>query len=321
MSEDVYREAALQQEELDFWDEPEAEPKYGVRAGRYRFPDPPGYVRPPGSSGFMRMTNLASAFSDQRRLMLWHERMVLLGLREHEVLYDELLAAPIETMGDMEAKDFLEGMAERAASVARSDHGARRGTARHVMVQTYLETGVVSGTRSMRLQLESLLEALERHELDPIPDWTERRVCNTRYHVMGTLDMGVSCPRTGQIGILDLKTQRQFWTYQEIAGQQYGYDSAGWAWQGPPDDRGHWDVSPAWDLMGRPGGPAPGRRVALLAHMPQEPGPGQLPVEIHEVDLIYGQDVLDVALRNVELRSIGKSVSEKRRVGGLRPLL
>lgn len=315
-------------EEEEFWDEPEAQALYGLgehigkMRGRYHFPDPPGYVRPKGASaGFMRMTNLVGAFSDQRRLMLWRERMILLGLRDHEVLFDELLAAPIETMDPDEAKAFLERHADQCASVARGDHGARRGTARHLMMQTYLETGVVTGTRSMRLQLESLFETMEQHEIDPMPGWTERRVCNTACHCIGTLDLGISCRRTGQQGILDLKTQKEFWTYQEAAGQQEGYDSADWVWEGPLDDTGRWVRPPGWNLMGRPGGPAEGKRVALLAHMPKDPGPDQLPVQLHEVDLTYGADVLAVALRNVELRSIGKSTAKGRRIGGLRPLL
>ena len=312
--------------EDDFWVDPD-QPAYGLgehvgkTRGRYHFPDPPGYERPKDqAAGWMRMTNLAAAFSDQIRLQHWRERMILLGLREDEVLFDELAAAPIETMDPKEAKDWLEKHADRAASVAKADQGARRGTARHLMLQTYLEQGVIVGTRSMRLQLESLLEALERHELDVIPDFVERRVCNTAFRVMGTLDMGVLCRRTGQRGILDLKTQRSFWSYLEISGQQYGYDSAEWVWEGPPDTSGRWVRPPVWDLLGTPGGPAPGKRVALLAHMPQEPGPNQLPVELHEVSLEFGHRVLTCAMENVRLRSIGQAVSPARRIGGRREL-
>jgi hypothetical protein len=309
----------------DFYDEPEPPPTYGLgehvgkMRGRYHFPDPPGYVRPKGQvAGFMRMTNLAGAFSDQRRLMLWRERMVLAGIREHEVLYDELVALPIETMTPDEAKAALEAHANECAAVARGDHGARRGTARHLMLQTFLETGVLTGTRSMRLQLESLFDALERHQLEPLPGWSERRVCNTRYHTIGTLDMGVLCRLTGQTGILDLKTQREFWTYQEAAGQQEGYDSADWIWEGPPDATGRWVSSDGWTLLGSQGGPAAGKRVALLAHMPKGPGPEMVPVELHEVDLEYGRAVMETALVNVRLRSIGASQAAARRIGGKR---
>jgi hypothetical protein len=307
-------------DEDDFWAEPEERSQYGIRNGRYQFPAPPGYTMAKGQRGFMRMTNLASAFSDQIRLQHWRERMLLLGLRVDEALFDELAAAPLETMDAHEAKEYLEAMADRAVKVAGGDRGARMGTARHVMLQTALETGVITGTRTMRLQLESLFEALGRHHLKPIPGWTERRVCNPAYHVVGTLDMGVECQLTGQIGILDLKTQRQFWSYLEICGQQEGYDGAPWAWEGPEDDRGAWVKAPDWNLIGLPGGPAPGKRVALLAHMPKSPDGQMLPVEIHEVDLEFGQEVLDTALKNVQLRSRGAAQSVARRVGGVRPI-
>jgi hypothetical protein len=306
--------------EDDFWDAAPAEPLYGVKNGRYIYPDPPGYQRRKGERGFMRMTNLAAAFSDQIRLQHWRERMILLGLREDEgLLFDELAAAPIEHMEPAAAKEWLEAHARRCADRAGAGVGARRGTARHVMVQTWLERDAIVGHRTMRLQLASLRDALAEHCLEPLPGWSERRVCNPALRAMGTLDMGVRCTRTGQIGVLDLKTQRGFWSYLEIAGQQYGYTSAPWAWDGPPDDGGRWVPAPEWNLTGHPDGDWPGRPVALLAHMPQEPGPGQLPVEIHEVSLEDGQAVMLQALGNVELRSRGASVAPGRRIGCKRP--
>lgn len=308
-------------DDLDgFYDDAPAAPLYGVRAGRYRYPDPPGYIREKGATpGFMRMTNLAAAFSDQIRLQHWRERMLLLGLRLDEVLVDELFAIPLEAMTPDEAKQWLEDHADRAVDAAGGGKGARRGTARHLMLQAMQEHGVLTGTRTMRLQYHSLEQALERHHLRPLPGWSERRVCNPLIGTMGTLDLAVECLLTGQRGILDLKTQRRFWSYQEIAGQQWGYDSAEWVWEGPPDASGAWVSSPGWDLTGVPGGEFEGRRVALLAHMPQAPGPEQLPVEIHEVALDYGEDVMRLALQNVRLRSLGSSVKPGRRIGGVRP--
>lgn len=309
-------------DDLDgFYDVAEAEPKYGLKQGRYVYPDPPGYVRPKGARGFMRMTNLAAAFSDQIRLQHWRERMLILGLRteEGETLYDEVMATDLDAMKPDQAKKWLEAMADRIADAAGAGHGARRGTARHLMLQTVMETGVLQGTRRMRLQYESLQETLERHHLEVLPGWSERRVCNLLVGTMGTLDLGVMCQRTGQLGILDLKTARRFWTFQEAAGQQWGYDSASWVWEGPPNDTGGWETPPAWNLTGAAGGDFEGRRVALLAHMPQAPGPDQLPVQIVEVALDYGQEVMEHALKNVQLRSRGASVAAGRRVGAVRP--
>jgi hypothetical protein len=222
-------------------------------------------------------------------------------------------------MDPKEVRAYLEQMARRASEAAGADRGARRGTARHLMLQTNLEQGTIVGNRRMKLQLSSLWEALERHGLEPIAGWSERRVCNPRYHVIGTLDLRVRCLATGEEGIMDLKTQRSFWSYLEIAGQQFGYDSAEWTWEGPNTSAGRWVPSPPNTLTGL----MPenrGKRVALLAHMPQAEGPGFLPVEIREVSLEFGQEVLDTALRNVQLRSRGSSTAKGKRIGGVRPL-
>lgn len=285
---------------------------HGIVNGRYRYPPPPGHRDNP--RGWMRMTNLASAFSDQERLTLWLEAKTMVGLRAGEgVLFDEWMAENLDGLDWEQVKKLANSYAERAREMADADAGARKGTARHKMVQTYLEDGIVTGTRTMRRQLTSLTEALEAYELDPIPGWVERRVWNPiAGGTMGTLDMAVSCRRTGQRGVLDLKTQARFWTFQEIAAQQYGYDSAPWVWQD-----GEWLRAPLWDLLGHPNGEFAGRRVALLAHMPTT---AELPVHIIEVPLDYGKDVLECAARNVELRSIGRSVAEGRRVGAERPL-
>lgn len=298
---------------------------YGVRAGRYRFPPPPSVE--PNPRGWMRVSNLAAAFSDQRALQLWLERQTLMGLTLNDgLIFDELCA-----LHEPDA-DQLAEIAEKARTAAGADAGARRGTARHLMLSGYLDHGVVNGHRTMKLQMDSLLKAMEEHELDFLPGWSERVIWHPAAGgTCGRLDTRVMCRRTGQVGVFDLKTQRRFWTYQEICGQQHLYDSAPWVWEGPEDPSGRWvpysgtrtTGGPPWDentLTGHPDGDLAGKRVALLAHMPQQPGPEQLPVQIHEVDLEYGREVIETAERNVELRSRGKSVAAGRKVGALRPL-
>ena len=308
----------------DLFEDAEAPPKYGLTPDQayYKFPPPPGVEIPKGWRGWKRMTNLVGAFSDQRALQLWLERQTLLGLLANDgTVFDELAASGVEHLSPDEQRDMLEKFAQAARDAVGADTAARRGTARHTMLETYLTHGRQSGHRRMQLQMESLLEAMELHELDFIPGWSERKVWHpSGGGTMGTMDARVMCRRTGQVGIIDLKTQARFWTYQEHAGQQYGYDSAPWVWEGPQDDSGHWVVNPGNDLLGHPDGDLAGKRVALLAHMPQAPGPGQLPVQIHEVDLEYGKRVLDTAAVITELRSVGKSVSAGRRVGAIRPM-
>lgn len=286
---------------------------YGVRNGRYRYPPPPG--EKPGRHGsFMRMSRLVSAFSDQEKLQDWLTWKAFEGLRAHEVLFDEWMAEPLESMTPEERRELANEYAEKARQAAKADEAARRGTARHKMVEVWATTGERTGTRSMRAQLDSYAEALDRADLEVL----ESEV--TVWHpaaggTMGRADARVMCRRTGQVGILDLKTQKRFWTYQEVCGQLYGYDSAPWQWTGPHSPAGMWVSSLAEDrvrrnlaLLGRPGTALEGQPVALVAHMPQAPGPGQLPVTLKQIPMTYGRDVLECAARNVELRSRGKSV-------------
>lgn len=637
----------------DFFDSVSAAPLYGLTSNNsyYRYPAPPGVEIPKGWRGWRRMTNLAGAFADQRALQIWLTWKLMMGLRAGDgLIFDEWMAEAVECLTPEEQKALSERYAEMARRAAGADFGARSGTARHTMLEGYLKTGEINGTRSMKAQMGSLLAALDSAGLEPLPDWSERRVWHPAAGgTMGTLDCGVMCRSTGQIGILDLKglaldtpiptpdgwttmgavavgervfdahgvqctviaksevkrigtyvvrfddgseivcdrehiwwtrrarqkhmqarsvemiretlrygngqaahvvpnpgplslaedphlpvepyllgawlgngdrsggviysmpdlfeeiesaghalgkcsvdsrgskavrytvqglrtqlraanllghkiipvrylraglmqrvallqglmdtdgtwnvarrtavftsvdkalavqvvellaslgqrphlaeywargfgkevtayaveftpvdlmpfrlqrkavqalasaknttrarrrvivsvdpgpdvetaciavdsdtntylcgdrmipthnTQGRFYSFLEIAAQQYGYDSAPWAWDGPADATGGWVPNEAWNMTGHPDGEFPGRRVALLAHMPQAPGPDQLPVRIIEVPLDYGAEVLKVAARNVELRSIGQSVALGRRVGAERP--
>lgn len=317
--------------DLDLFDDAPAV-TYGLdkALGKYRFPPPPGVTTK--QSTWMRATNLVGAFSDQRALQLWLERMTMLGLLASDgVLFDELAVSGVEQMAPDVQREYLETMAKSARSVVGGDAGARKGTARHDMLEHYISTGERRGHGRMGLQLESLLEALDRHELDIIPGTQETHLWHpANGGTVGRRDCLVMCRRTGQVGLLDLKTQERFWTYQEHAGQQAIYHDAPWRWGVAADcPEGGWLPNETWMLsitqsfnepgvlLGRPGGVDPGQPVALLAHMPSK---GEaLPVELHELSIGYGREVVECAVRNVELRSIGRSVAAGRRVGGIRP--
>lgn len=305
--------------EDDLFEPAEADPAYGLNwnQSRYLYPPPPGVAAKRG--GWRRMTKVVQAFSDQERLELWKTWKAFEGLRNHEVIFDEWMAERLDHLTDAERNALANLYAEKARRMAKADEGSRRGTARHTMMHTYLSTGEITGTRPMRAQLASALEALEAHDLEVIK--VETKIWHpVAGGTMGGEDVEVICRRTGQIGTFDWKTQARFWTFQEICGQLGGYDSAPWEWSGPEDETGGWVPRTPHTLMGRPDGEFAGKRVGLVAHMPQAPGPGQLPVEILEVDLEYGARVLACAATNIELRSIGKSVAAGRRVGLLRPL-
>jgi hypothetical protein len=286
--------------------------------GKYRFPPPPSVTTK--QTTWRRATNLVGAFSDQRALQLWMERLTLLGLLSHDgVLFDELAVSGVEEMEPAEQRDWLEQFAKKCRTVVGGDAGARKGTARHDMLDHYISTGETRGHRRMLLQMESLLEALERHELDIIPGTNETHLWHPAAGgTVGRRDCLVMCRRTGQIGLLDLKTQEKFWTYQEHSGQQAVYHDAPWKWN---DGMQSWVPNDTFVsaevLLGRPGGVDPGKPVALLAHMPSK---GEaVPVELHELSIGYGRQVVEEAVRITELRSVGKSVAAGRRVGGIRP--
>jgi hypothetical protein len=308
----------------DFFDDAPAKPGspgvYGLdeAAGKYKYPPPPGIAIPKGWRGWMRMTNLCGAFSDQKALQEWLEWKAWMGLRSADgILFDEWMAEPVENMHPDAQRALAVDYGERARRAAHADAAARRGTARHKMMDTYLTTGYETGTRSMRAQLASAVAALDEAGLDVLE--SEFRVWHPLAGgVMGTSDLKVLCRVTGQTGILDWKTQKRFYTWQNTAAQLYGYDSAPWIWRGPDSPEGYWERQEANTLLGTSKELA-GRRVALVAHMPQAPGPDQLPVTIEEVDLEYGKDVLVTAARNVELRSIGRSTAAGRRPAARRP--
>lgn len=319
----------------DLFSPVEGKPQYGLTSedaagnegGRYRYPAPPDWTgrapkpsaaNPLGLPTWMRATNLVSAFSDQERLQLWLTWKAFMGLRTDDgLLFDEWMAMPIETLDAKVQSAQANLMAEKARGMAGGNAAARRGTARHEMMHTYLSEGVVTGTRSMRLQLQDAMAALDAHGFDVVK--SEFKVWHPAAGgTMGTSDVEIMCRRTGQLGILDWKTQARFWTWQEPCGQLRIYDAARWHWSGPPDPTGRWVRAEPHTLTGTVGHLA-GQRVALVAHMPQAPGPGQLPVELHEVSMTYGQDVLDTAVRNVELRSVGRSTATGRRPSNPRP--
>ena len=137
--------------------------RYGLNDGgpRYIFSPPPG--QPFRKSGYRRMTKVVSAFSDQERLQLWLEWKAFMGLRNGDgLLFDEWMAEPLEGMTPEAQKALANRYAEVAREAAGADAAARRGTARHKMMDTYLTTGQRTGTRPMRAQLDSALEALDR---------------------------------------------------------------------------------------------------------------------------------------------------------------
>lgn len=294
--------------------------RYGLdpQGRRYRFPPPPGVDPQPS---WRRTTNLVKAFSDQYKLQQWLERMTLLGLLAHDgKVFDELAASGVEYLPEDVQRKILADAAEKARSTVGADTGSRKGTARHNVLEHYMFAGEVIGHRRMQVQMHELLDVMDRKDLEFVPGTQETFIWHPAAGgVIGRRDARFLCRRTGQIGTIDLKTQEKFWTYQEHSGQQTIYDTAPWYWSGPLDDSGRWVPHARGTYVGREGGPCPGKPAALLIHMPSKPSGA--PVELHEIDLEYGERVVQEAERIVALRAEGMAGARRdgSRVGGTCP--
>jgi len=292
----------------DLFDPAPAAPKYGLdqAIGRYRFPAPPYFQVPAGARpGWRRTTNVIKAFSDQYALQQWLERATLLGLLANDgLIFDEMAASGVDVMMPSTQADALKEWAEKARTAVGADTGARKGTARHSVLEHYIFAGEVIGHRRMQAQMHELIELMDKRDFEFVPGTQESFV----FHpigggTVGKRDARFFCRRTGQVGTIDLKTQEKFWTYQEHAGQQWIYDTAPWVWEGPLDDSGRWVPQERGTYVGRPGGVCEGKPAALLIHMPSR---GGAPVDIVEIDLDYGQRVAALAAQVIALRAEGK---------------
>jgi hypothetical protein len=282
----------------------EAEPPAKlVTGGRYRLPNRDGSHRP---GGWMRTTNLVSAYSDTRRLALWQARMILIGLRDRQDIFEELCSTPLERMDTDAARKALEDLAADAQSAARADVGRRRGDARHSMVQHLYEHDQVIGTWEMREHLDMYLKALDAHHLQAVPGLCERVIICEELGCAGRFDNVFEDLDTGTLHIGDLKTQRMFWTLLEIEAQFAVYAHADAMWDA---ERGMYvDMPPV------------SRELGFAVHMPQAPDDdGRLrPVEVLNIDLVEGWRTAHRALQNVKDRARARSAAYLR--AAVRPL-
>jgi hypothetical protein len=269
-----------------------------ISGGRYRLPRLDGSHKP---NGWMRVSNLVSAYSDQFGLRMWEIEQTLRGVKLDHGLYLELL----ETEGSPLDRQWVEQFIEQCKKAAGGSAGADHGNERHAAVEG-LHFGVdtaryPSETRRMLALYQS---TLQRHGLTPLHGMQERRVLVSDLEVVGTLDnivtagtrrcpceSGAACGGTGFVPdnlVADLKTQRKFWTFLEIAAQLACYAHGDAMWD---PELGKWVPMP------------PVRQdVALVLWMPR----GSKTVEVYEVDIVAGWKTAQRAHGVVLDRSAGK---------------
>jgi len=248
-----------------------------ITGGRYRLPQRDGSPKP---YGWMRVSNLVSAYADQYALRQWEQRQMMRAIRTSRELYTELLEA-----GEAELDDpvwdeaFLERCKRIAGGSAGADHGNRRHDAVEGLHRGEDTAPYPSETRRMLALYQS---TLARHGLTPLPGMQERRVLVEELQVIGTLDNIVNDL------VADLKTQRRFWTFLEIGAQLACYAHGDAMWD---------PAAGVWVDM-----PPVRQDIALVVHMPR----GGTVVDVFEVDIVAGWETARRAYAVVQDRSTAK---------------
>lgn len=272
-----------------------------VYNGRYHMPpmDDPNAWLPGGaerhiSRGVMRTSNLSGALSDTRALNLWEQRKALDGIRSSIRLQEELSVLRDPT------DDQLNAFFEKAKDAGGGSEAARRGTARHDMLEEWLTTGRETGTAGMRLQMDVIRETLKEHLFEPVTELTERIVYNDEVKCAGRWDGVLRDLQTGELHIDDLKTKRrQFWTMLEVRTQLAIYARGTAMWDGA---RGCYVEMPVLNLD-----------EAYVLHLPVDGDDEGRPVcHVLRADIQKGWKSALLAREVVDLRS------EAKRVGTLR---
>lgn len=296
-----------------------------VTAGRYRLPNRDGSAH---KGGWTRATNIASAISDTKALGDWECRMTLLGVRE--ALQDQdiqwtgqrdspmaaLMTMDIDNMEPGQIRGALMELVGTFKTLAKAELGATRGNLAHQMVEHHhaglpLDSGIPQETL---VKLPSYVERLTVHKLEALSGMQERQVMVESLNVVGTLDnilrdlLKFADPLTTHNGlydhIADLKTQKRFWSWLEIACQLALYAHGDAMWDA---------VAARWVDM-----PPVNQERALVAWMPWEHPSGNPDVDIYEVDIVRGWEAVQKAHEVYNLRAEAKRKGEPW--GWLRPV-
>lgn len=296
---------------------PERAPENPLRRGRYYLSRLDGTHQP---RGWMRVSNLVSAYSDQYALRIWEHLEVLLAVAKDPALLDQFTVAflaEVKLAPFGERRAFVEDWLERAKAVSGGDVGSKFGTQRHEAVEDH-HAGLPASRHDAgtRRHLHLYADALKRNGLVALPGMQERIVHIPVLEACGRIDnvlaepcagtahaVGENCPECFDQGwtnplIGDLKTQRKFHTWMEISAQFACYANAEAMWDAAV---GQWvDMPPV------------SRDVALALWMPRETEDGEPRVDVWEVDIRRGWKTAQQAFRVVQDRKDGKTRARLR---------
>lgn len=270
-----------------------------ITGGRYRLPRRDGTHK---SGGWQRVSNLASAISDQFALRIWEIEQGLCGVGLDDALYASL-RAEIPRWRDMERQDrkrAIEAFLERCKAVTGADIGSRHGNHRHAIVEEFHEDvpWAAHWTAAGRRDVALYAAALARHRLQAMPGMQERIVLVEELEAAGRIDNILQDLLTGALHIGDLKTTKKFWTYLEIKTQLACYANAAAMWDA---EAGKWvDMPPV------------SREIALALWMPRETEDGEPRVDVLEVPIVEGWRTALFARQVVLERKAGRTGARLR---------
>lgn len=273
--------------------------------GRYWLPDPADPAAwVPGAlgarhwpRGYMRTSNLISAYVDQRALMIHEEHRIFEGLQERPDLYAQLavLQRDPET-GKLPYKAARE-IAETALVAAKANAASVLGTAYHTALEVRVKTGRLIGTEEIRDGILALERMMRDRLLVPVPSLAERIVVNTKVQCAGQFDLPLQDYSRDDVPLLmaDLKTKKKdFWGVLEQRAQLAVYAHADAMW----DERLQCYVEvPPFDL-----------KRGVLLHVPQGRAETAMEVQLLNLDLEAGWKTALRCREVINDRAAAKSV-------------
>jgi hypothetical protein len=215
----------------------DAEDAARLRNGRYYYPEP-GQEGVGPEVGHSRVTNEIKVIADNFALERNSVRTAIRGLTIDESLY--LRACAARGLDDDRAE--IDTVAKHAQARAGSHEGHTRGTAYHTFSERHDLGQRTYAPSWVRPKLDAYHEALERAELQVLPEYVERRVRLDAFRLIGTLDRIYLDMRTGCYVVGDVKSAREIWGVTEWAAQLGAYANAEHMWDA---SAGRWVGMPA----------------------------------------------------------------------------
>jgi hypothetical protein len=287
-------------EEMEFadLDEPTDEfvnPDHGDKPGAVKFSHNGRYILPDPETGkekqWTRASTIAHTISDTYHLDKWRDRMIArgMGLRPD-------LASLAGQYDVTEHKTELQKIADQAMDTAGANQGANLGTALHGYAERLDGGEDVFRQRmhkSTRRTLELYQEVKTKQGIRILPRYTERVVLNKEYGIVGRLDRIAEVATHPLPVIADLKSQKMFYSYMEVAIQLAIYSRGDCMWN---EDTCEWEEMPEMDTEN-----------AFVIHIPAQRESGQEACEIHWIDLVEGWTYVRLAMNVRKARKRGKN--------------